>query len=62
MHPQVTSSSPGTCSICGMPLEPIGQEAGAATSQSHDLQRLVICSVLAAVLMAVAMLVMSLAQ
>ena len=56
MHPQVTSSSPGSCSICGMPLEPIGQDAGAATSQSHDLQRLVICSVLAAILMAVAML------
>ena len=56
MHPQVTSSSPGTCIICGMPLEPIGQDAGAASSQSHDLQRLVICSVLAAILMAVAML------
>ena len=56
MHPQVTTGSPGACSICGMPLEPIGQEAGAANSQSHDLQRLVICSVLAAILMAVAML------
>jgi P-type Cu+ transporter len=56
MHPQVTSGSPGNCSICGMPLEPIGQEAGAASSQSHDLQRLVICGVLAAILMAVAML------
>ena len=56
MHPQATSSLPGTCSICGMPLEPIGQEAGAASSQSHDLRRLLICSGLAAILMAVAML------
>jgi Cu+-exporting ATPase len=56
MHPQVTSSSPGNCSICGMPLEPIGQEAGAANSHSHDLRRLVICGVLAAILMTVAML------
>ena len=56
MHPQVTICSPGTCIISGMPLEPIGQDAGAASSQSHDLQRLVICSVLAAILMAVAML------
>lgn len=56
MHPQVTSSSPGNCSICGMPLEPIGQEAGAAQARSQDLQRLVICGVLAAILMAVAML------
>jgi Cu+-exporting ATPase len=56
MHPQVTSSSPGTCSICGMPLEPIGQEAGAASSHSHDLQRLLVCGVLAAILMTVAML------
>lgn len=56
MHPQVTSGSPGTCSICGMPLEPIGQEAGAAQASSHDLRRLVVCGVLAAMLMAVAML------
>ena len=56
MHPQVTSSLPGTCSICGMPLEPIGQEAGAAKAGSHDLRRLVICGVLAAILMTVAML------
>jgi len=56
MHPQVTSGSPGTCSICGMPLEPIGQEAGAAQASSHDLRRLVVCGVLATILMAVAML------
>jgi Cu+-exporting ATPase len=56
MHPQVTSGSPGTCSICGMPLEPIGQPAGAAQARSRDLQRLVICGVLAALLMTVAML------
>lgn len=56
MHPQVTSGSPGTCSICGMPLEPIGQGAGAAQVSSHDLRRLVVCGVLAAILMAVAML------
>ena len=56
MHPQVTSSSPGNCSICGMPLEPIGQDARAADSGSSDLRRLVICGVLAAILMTVAML------
>lgn len=56
MHPQVTSGSPGSCSICGMPLEPIGQEAGAAQASSHDLRRLVVCGVLATILMAVAML------
>lgn len=58
MHPHVTSGSPGTCNICGMPLEPIGQEAGSAKAGSHDLRRLVICSLLAAILMAVAMLSM----
>ena len=56
MHPQVTSGSPGSCSICGMPLEPIGQEAGAAQASSHDLRRLVVCGVLATILLAVAML------
>jgi Cu+-exporting ATPase len=56
MHPQVTSGSPGTCSICGMPLEPIGQESGAAHTRSSELQRLVICGLLAAILMTVAML------
>ncbi len=56
MHPQVTSGSPGTCGICGMPFEPIGQESGEPQARSHDLQRLVICGVLAAILMAVAML------
>ena len=59
MHPQVTSGSPGTCSICGMPLEPIGQDPGAGAARSHDLRRLVICGGLAFVLMAVAMLGMT---
>jgi Cu+-exporting ATPase len=56
MHPQVTSGSPGNCSICGMPLEPIGQEAGASRTRGDELRRLAICGLLAASLMAVAML------
>ena len=55
MHPQVTSPQPGDCSICGMALEPIGQPANAAASAAADRRRLVICALLAAVLMAVAM-------
>ncbi|MFM8703937.1 MAG: copper-transporting P-type ATPase [Planctomycetia bacterium] len=60
MHPQVTSGSPGTCGICGMPLEPIGHEATAAGDRSLRDRRpvvwLMIWGVLAALLMTVAML------
>jgi Cu+-exporting ATPase len=55
MHTQVTSSSPGTCSICGMPLEPIGQDAGVADARSREFRRLVACAVLAAALMLLSM-------
>jgi heavy metal translocating P-type ATPase len=55
MHPEVTSASPGTCSVCGMPLEPIGQSAAAVSARSRDLTRLAVCGPLAVVLMVVAM-------
>jgi Cu+-exporting ATPase len=55
MHPQVTRSSPGTCDLCGMPLEPVGQEAGAAAARARDLWRLGVSTGLAAILLVVAM-------
>jgi Cu+-exporting ATPase len=55
MHPQVTRSTPGSCDLCGMPLEPVGQEAGAAAARSRDLWRLVVSTGLAAILLVVAM-------
>ncbi len=55
MHPQVTSTRPGDCSICGMPLEPIGQPADATATAAADRRRLWICAGLASVLMVVAM-------
>lgn len=54
MHPHVTSSSPGNCPICGMPLEPIGQ-AGALAVRSRERRRLVIGAAFALMLMTVAM-------
>ena len=35
MHPQIRHIGPGTCSICGMSLEPL--EATAATAPNHEL-------------------------
>ena len=55
MHPQVTRSTPGTCQLCGMPLEPVGQDAGAAAARSRDLRRLAITTTLGVVLVVVAM-------
>jgi len=55
MHPQVTSSAAGACSLCGMPLEPVGQNAGAAQARSRDLRRLAIAAVLGVALLVVAM-------
>jgi Cu+-exporting ATPase len=55
MHPQVTRSTPGTCDLCGMPLEPVGQEAGAAAARARDLWRLGVSTGLAAILLVVAM-------
>jgi heavy metal translocating P-type ATPase len=54
MHPHVVAADPGPCSICGMPLEPIGQE-GAVAARRQDLIRLVVCGGLAIVVVAVAM-------
>ena len=34
MHPQVVRSTPGTCDLCGMPLEPIGHDPGTATDRA----------------------------
>ena len=59
MHPQVTRATPGECPICGMPLEPIGQNAGDVAAASRDRRRLWVCGVLAAVLMAIAMVGMA---
>ena len=54
MHPQVVAAQPGPCPVCGMPLEPIGQD-GAVAARRRELTRLVVCGGLAVVLMAVAM-------
>jgi Cu+-exporting ATPase len=54
MHPQVVAAEPGPCPLCGMPLEPIGQE-GAVAARRRELIRLAICGGLALVLVAVAM-------
>ncbi len=55
MHPQVTSSAAGACSLCGMPLEPVGQEAGAAQASRRNLRRLAIAALLGIALLVVAM-------
>ena len=55
MHPQVTRSTAGSCNLCGMPLEPVGQDAGAAAARRRDLRRLLISTALGAILLVVAM-------
>lgn len=55
MHPEIVRGSPGACDLCGMPLEPVGQEAGAVVSRARERRRLAICIPLAAVLLLVAM-------
>ncbi len=55
MHPQVVKSAAGTCDICGMPLEPIGQEAGGAAAEGHENLRLTVSTVLGVILLTVAM-------
>jgi Cu+-exporting ATPase len=55
MHPQVTSSTAGRCDLCGMPLEPVGEDAGAAAARSRDLRRLAISTALGLILLMVAM-------
>ena len=59
MHPQVMRAQPGACPICGMPLEPIGQDVGDIAEAANERRRLWICGVLAAILMAVAMVGMA---
>jgi heavy metal translocating P-type ATPase len=55
MHPEVSRASPGICELCGMTLEPVGQEAGAAAVQARDRRRLAICVALGGLLMLVSM-------
>jgi heavy metal translocating P-type ATPase len=55
MHPEVSRASPGFCELCGMTLEPVGQEAGAAAVQTRDRRRLAICVALGGLLMLVSM-------
>jgi Cu+-exporting ATPase len=55
MHPQVVKPGPGTCDICGMPLEPIGGEPGTTTEASNDALRLVVSAILGVALLIVAM-------
>ena len=55
MHPQVISAQPGPCPICGMPLEPVGQDAGAAAARTQEVVRLTACAVLAVILVVVSM-------
>jgi Cu+-exporting ATPase len=55
MHPQVTSSTAGTCDLCGMALEPIGQDGDTTATRLRDMRRLVISTVLGVALLAVAM-------
>jgi heavy metal translocating P-type ATPase len=55
MHPEVSRASPGICELCGMTLEPIGQEAGAGATQARDRRRLAICVALGGLLMLVSM-------
>jgi Cu+-exporting ATPase len=55
MHPEATASAAGACPLCGMPLEPIGQPAGAVAARRRELVRLATCGALAAALVVVAM-------
>ncbi len=55
MHPQVMKPGPGTCDICGMPLEPIGGKAGRGGEPSPNQLRLPVSTVLGIVLLVVAM-------
>jgi Cu+-exporting ATPase len=59
MHPDVTSSAPGSCPVCGMDLVPIGQAAPATGEAAAARRRLVVCALLAAALMAVSMTAMA---
>lgn len=55
MHPEIARASPGSCDLCGMPLEPVGQEAGAAVTQARERLRLAISAALGVLLLVVAM-------
>ena len=55
MHPQVVRSTPGTCDLCGMPLEPIGHDPGTATDRAGEHRRLAVCTALGVVLLVVSM-------
>jgi len=55
MHPQVARSTAGTCELCGMPLEPVGQDAGAAAARDRERRRLAVSAALGVVLLMAAM-------
>ncbi|MFM8414214.1 MAG: HAD-IC family P-type ATPase [Planctomycetota bacterium] len=55
MHPEIARASPGSCDLCGMPLEPVGQAAGAAVTQARERRRLAISAALGGLLLVVAM-------
>ncbi len=55
MHPAVTASAAGSCPICGMALEPIGQGGDEIAARRRETRRLAVCTLLAAVLLIVAM-------
>jgi len=55
MHPEVTASAAGSCPLCGMPLEPIGQAAESVAARRRETWRLAACAALAAALLVVAM-------
>jgi len=55
MHPEVTASAAGSCPICGMALEPIGQGANEIAARRRETWRLAVCMLLAVVLLIVAM-------
>src|SRR5262249_60673705 len=38
MHPQIVSDEPGTCPICGMKLQPVEDEAAAASVSPDEPQ------------------------
>ncbi len=55
MHPQVVKPGPGSCDICGMPLEPIGGDSDAMAENANETWRLAASAILGIALVIVAM-------
>jgi Cu+-exporting ATPase len=55
MHPELSRAGPGTCDLCGMPLEPVGQGAEATGAQARERWRLATGAALGGLLLVVAM-------